>query len=77
MNYQAISVTPCSPHIRPIGDIDLTKPLSSQQVAELHEAFTRHLVIFFRDQISRRSDEGRLFRSAGRRRGEHYQQDHR
>jgi taurine dioxygenase len=51
MNYQAISVTPCSPHIgAEIGDIDLTKPLSNQQVAELHEAFTRHLVIFFRDQ---------------------------
>ena len=51
MTYQAISVTPCSPHIgAEIGDIDLTKPLSNQQVAELHQAFTQHLVIFFRDQ---------------------------
>ena len=37
MTYQAISVTPCSPHIgAEIGDVDLTKPLSNQQVAELH-----------------------------------------
>src|SRR5437868_2017188 len=48
MTYEAISVTPCSPHIgAEIGDIDLTKPLSNQQVAELHQAFTDHLVIFF------------------------------
>jgi taurine dioxygenase len=51
MTYEAISVTPCSPHVgAEIGDIDLTRPLSNQQVAELHQAFTEHLVIFFRDQ---------------------------
>jgi taurine dioxygenase len=51
MTYQAISVAPCSPHIgAEIGDLDLTKPLSNQQVSELHQAFTDHLVIFFRDQ---------------------------
>jgi len=61
MTYQAISVTPCSPHIgAEIADIDLTRPLSNQQVAELHEAFTQHLVIFFRDQKISFDDQIRL-----------------
>jgi alpha-ketoglutarate-dependent taurine dioxygenase len=51
MPYEAITVTPASPHIgAEIGNIDLTKPLSNQEVSELHQAFTDHLVIFFRDQ---------------------------
>jgi taurine dioxygenase len=51
MPYEAITVTPASPHIgAEIGNIDLTKPLSNQQLSELHQAFTEHLVIFFRDQ---------------------------
>jgi taurine dioxygenase len=51
MTYAAITVTPCSPHVgAEIGNIDLTKPLSNQEVAELHQAFADHLVIFFRDQ---------------------------
>lgn len=51
MHYETITVTPSSPHIgAEIGNIDLTQPLSNQQVSELHEAFARHLVIFFRDQ---------------------------
>ncbi len=70
MTYQAISVTPCSPHIgAEIGDIDLTKPLSNQQVAELHQAFTDHLVIFFRDQRISFDDQIRVashFGSLGR-----------
>ena len=44
MTYEAITVTPCSPHIgAEIGNIDLTKPLSNQEVAELHQAFADHL----------------------------------
>ncbi len=59
--YETITVTPVSPHIgAEIGDIDLTKPLSAQQVKELHEAFTRHLVIFFRDQKISFDDQIRL-----------------
>ena len=49
--YETISVTPVTPHIgAEVGNIDLTRPLSDQQVKDLHEAFHRHLVLFFRDQ---------------------------
>ena len=69
MTYEAISVTPCSPHVgAEIGDIDLTRPLSNQQVAELHQAFTEHLVIFFRDQRISFEDQIRvaaMIRAAG------------
>jgi taurine dioxygenase len=48
---RSIGVTPLSPNIgAEISGIDLTKPLSAQQVQELRDALTRHLVIFFRDQ---------------------------
>jgi taurine dioxygenase len=51
MSYESITVTPVSPHIgAEISDIDLTRPLANKQVEELHDAFARHLVIFFRDQ---------------------------
>ncbi|MEO7404231.1 MAG: TauD/TfdA family dioxygenase [Burkholderiales bacterium] len=49
--YKTITVMPSSPHIgAEIGNIDLTKPLSPEQIAEVKDAFRRHLVIFFRDQ---------------------------
>lgn len=51
MTERSIRVTPCTPQIgAEIGDIDLTKPLTSRQVQELHDALMEHLVIFFRDQ---------------------------
>ena len=51
MTYQSISVTPLTPHIgAEIADIDLTKPLSNHEVAELHDALAEFQVIFFRDQ---------------------------
>ena len=50
-SYETITATPASPHIgAEIGGIDLTNPLSNQQVEELHDAFARYQVIFFRDQ---------------------------
>ena len=59
--YETITVTPLTPHIgAEIGNIDVTKPLSEQQVKELHEAFHRHLVIFFRDQKISFEDQIRL-----------------
>jgi taurine dioxygenase len=59
--YKTITVTPSSPHIgAEIGGIDLTKPLESAQLAELKAAFTRHLVIFFRDQRISFDDQIRL-----------------
>ena len=59
--YKTITVTPSSPHIgAEIGNIDLTKPLSPEQIAEVKDAFTRHLVIFFRDQRISFDDQIRL-----------------
>jgi taurine dioxygenase len=59
--YETIQVTPSSPHIgAEIGGVDLTKPLSATQVAEIKDAFTRHLVIFFRDQKISFDDQIRL-----------------
>ena len=49
--YRALTVTRCSPHIgAEIGNIDLTRPLSDLELAELKRAFTENLVLFFRDQ---------------------------
>jgi taurine dioxygenase len=59
--YQAITVTPCSPHLgAEIGNIDLTRPLSDLELAELRRAFTEHLVVFFRDQEISFDDHARL-----------------
>jgi hypothetical protein len=49
--YQSITVTPASPHIgAEVGQIDLTRPLTPQQEAEVKDAFVRYQVLFFRDQ---------------------------
>ena len=56
-----ITVTPCSPNIgAEISDIDLKKPLSNAEVADLRKAFTDHQVIFFRDQEISFEDHVRL-----------------
>jgi taurine dioxygenase len=50
-SYETITATPASPHIgAEIGAIDLTKPLANKEVEELHDAFARYQVIFFRNQ---------------------------
>jgi len=59
--YRALSVTRCSPHIgAEIGNIDLTRPLSELELAELKRAFTENLVLFFRDQKISFDDHVRL-----------------
>jgi taurine dioxygenase len=61
MTYETITVTPSSPHIgAEIGNVDLTKPLTNKQVAELHDAFARFQVIFFREQKIGFDDQIRL-----------------
>jgi len=69
MPYSTITVTPMSPHIgAEITDIDLTKPLSEKQVAELHEAFVQYQVLFFREQKISHDDQirfGSLFGELG------------
>jgi taurine dioxygenase len=47
----SIAVKPLSPHVgAEIDDIDLTRPLSPQQVQELKDALAKHGVIFFHGQ---------------------------
>lgn len=66
--YQTIEVRPCTPVIgAEIHGVDLTRPLSDVQWNEIHEAFLRHLVIFFREQ-KRMSPEQQI--AFGRRFGE-------
>lgn len=64
-NYQSISVEPYGPHLgAEISNIDITKPLSDIQCAELKQALQDHLVIFFRDQhldFESHQNFGRIF----------------
>ena len=65
--YRSISVTPCSPRVgAEIGNIDLTRPLTDLEIAELRRAFTEHLVVFFRDQKISFEDHVRLGEYFGR-----------
>jgi taurine dioxygenase len=70
VRYDAISVTPASPHIgAEIGRVDLTQPLSEPQLDQLRAAFTQYQVVFFRDQRISFDDQIRLasyFGSLGR-----------
>ena len=59
--YQAITVTPYTPNVGAlVGNVDLTKPLSDVELAEIKQAFTDHLVLFFRDQKISFDDHIRL-----------------
>jgi taurine dioxygenase len=49
--YKTIRVKPLSPMIgAEIDGVDLSKPLSNAQFDDIHTAFLKHHVIFFRDQ---------------------------
>src|SRR5262249_565552 len=51
MSYGTIGVTPVTPRIGAYVDgVTLANQLSNRQVEELHQAFTEHQVLFFRDQ---------------------------
>jgi len=66
MAYDTITVTASTPHIgAEIGGVDLTRPLSNRQVAEVHEAILAHGVIFFRGQKITPADHERLVRYFG------------
>ena len=59
--YRAITVRRVSPHIgAEIGNIDLTRPLTDLELAELKRAFTENLVLFFRNQRISFDDHARL-----------------
>lgn len=60
-NYRSITAKPLSPHIGAvIGNVDLTRELSVEQIAEIKDAFTRFQVIFFRDQKISHEDQIRF-----------------
>lgn len=63
--YQTIRIDKLTPIIgAEIAGIDLAKPLSEQQEAEIHRALAENLVIFFRDQhitAEQHLDFGRRF----------------
>lgn len=61
-----LSVTKVTPHLgAEIGNIDLTKPLSDEEVQELHRAFAQNGVLFFRDQKISFDDHKRLAKYFG------------
>lgn len=50
-NYRSIDVTPLAGAMgAEIAGVDLAKPLSNQQLADIHQAFLDYLMIYFRDQ---------------------------
>ncbi len=51
MHYQLINIEPVTPRIGAVvRGIDLTRSLSEEAFKELHDAWMKHLVLFFRDQ---------------------------
>lgn len=51
MAYESLTVKPVTPRIgAEVFGVDLTRPLSNHQTAELKSALADHLVLFFRDQ---------------------------
>ena len=59
--YQTITVKKCSPTIgAEIGNIDLTRPFTDLELAEVKRAFTEHSVLFFRNQKISFDDHARL-----------------
>jgi len=51
MTYKTITVKPISPVLgAEIFGVDLSKPLSNEAFDDIHTAFLKHHVIFFRDQ---------------------------
>ena len=51
MAYRRIEVDPLTPAIgAEIQGVDLSRPLDDQTYGEIHDAWMKHLVIFFRDQ---------------------------
>jgi taurine dioxygenase len=49
--FKTITVSPLSPHLgAEISGVDLSQPLTNAQFDDIHQAFLKHHVIFFRDQ---------------------------
>jgi taurine dioxygenase len=64
--YEILRFIPSTPHIgAEVENIDLTKPLSDNVVAELHAAIAEYQVLFFRDQPISLEDHEALARHFG------------
>jgi len=51
MAFHTITVQPCTPNIgAEVSNIDLTRPLTRREIEDVHAAFARYQVLFFRDQ---------------------------
>lgn len=62
----AIEIKPLTPRIgAEVRGVDLSKPLDERGFQELHEAWMRHLVLFFRDQDLTREQHIELGRRFG------------
>lgn len=60
-DYQILELKPYNPSIgATVGNIDLTRPLTEAELAELKRAFTEYQVLFFRDQQISHDDHVRL-----------------
>ena len=60
--YQQINVSPLSSAIgAEIGNVDISKDLSSTVITEIRSALLNHLVIFFRDQDLSNSERHKFF----------------
>ena len=59
--YRTITVKRYNPHVgAEVGNIDLTRPLTELELADVRRAFTENLVLFFRDQKISFEDHARL-----------------
>jgi taurine dioxygenase len=60
-DYQILKLKPYNPSIGAVvSNIDLTRPLTDGELAELKRAFTEYQVLFFRDQQISHEDHARL-----------------
>jgi taurine dioxygenase len=65
-DYKTIEVEPLTPVIgAEIRGVDLAKPLSPEQIAEIRDAHATHHVIYFRDQVLSAEDHKRFARLFG------------
>jgi taurine dioxygenase len=66
-DYRAIGVEPLTPIVgAEITGVDLSRPLSDEQIGEIRAAFAAHHVVWFRDQVLGVEDHKRFARLFGR-----------
>ncbi|MGZ5805312.1 MAG: TauD/TfdA dioxygenase family protein [Rhizomicrobium sp.] len=67
LDFRTISVEPLTPIIgAEIRGVDLSRPLSPEQIPEIRKAHAAHHVIYFRDQVLSNEDHKRFARLFGK-----------